>query len=70
MPKDVPEPCTEEANAQGCTCDIPFAGPTDIDPPEPRRDKHCPLHGYAPDPDDERDRQRERREAATMFRGD
>ena len=41
----IPEPCTTAANEQGCSCTIPTAGPTDIDPPEPRIDRHCPLHG-------------------------
>lgn len=58
---DTPEPCTEEAQEQGCTCRIPFATAYDIDPPEPRRDKHCPLHGWAPDPDDARERMEEDR---------
>ena len=44
-----PEPCTQDALDQGCSCSIPFAGPTDIDPPEPRIDRDCPLHGT---PDD------------------
>lgn len=47
--------CTEEAVAQGCTCRIPFATAQDIDPPEPKRNKWCPLHGWG-DPDLERDR--------------
>lgn len=50
----IPEMCTEKAIEQGCTCRIPFATPYDIDPPEPKRNKWCPLHGR--DPDYERDR--------------
>lgn len=46
---DTPEPCTEEAYKQGCTCHVPFAGPTAIDPPDPKIDKWCPLHGKDPD---------------------
>jgi hypothetical protein len=42
---DTPEPCTEEAIEQGCKCWIPMGGYPDIDPPEPRRHPHCPLHG-------------------------
>jgi hypothetical protein len=36
-----------------CICITPSAGPTDIDPPTPRRNKHCPVHGNkaARDPD-------------------
>lgn len=44
-----PEPCTAEAYRMGCTCRVPFAGPTDIDPPEPKIDQWCPLHGRDPD---------------------
>ena len=40
------EPCTQDAINLGCICTIPIAGPTDIDPPEPRRNIHCPLHGH------------------------
>lgn len=28
-----------------CTCTRPRAGPTDIEPPEPRRSRECPIHG-------------------------
>jgi hypothetical protein len=50
----------EEAEAaecarQDCTCRMSVVGPTDIDPPEVKRDKWCPVHGR--DPDYERDRQ-------------
>lgn len=40
-----PEPCTLSAYDHGCTCSMPCSGPTDIDPPEPRVDRDCPLHG-------------------------
>ena len=40
-----PEMCSDEAREQGCTCHIPHAGPQDIDPPEPKRDRNCPVHG-------------------------
>lgn len=45
------DPCTEEAIKHGCSCSVPCARSTDIDPPEPRIDRNCPLHGNAPDPD-------------------
>lgn len=50
--RDIPDPCTEEARYQGCTCSMPFVSSAAIDPPEPERDEHCPLHGRARDPDD------------------
>lgn len=50
------DPCTEEAFEQGCTCRVPTATAYDFDPPEPKRDKYCPLHGWVPDPDIARDR--------------
>ena len=59
--RDVPEPCTEEARDEGRTCRIPAAGSHDIDPPEPRRNPYCELHGWRRDPDDERDRRRDDR---------
>jgi hypothetical protein len=49
-----PDPCTEEANDLGCTCTVPLAWSNAIDTPEPRIAKDCPLHGWAPDPDDAR----------------
>ena len=60
--KEKPEPCTDEAREAGCTCFIPTAGAHDLDPPEPKRDKHCPLHGWARDPDDAYEEWRERRD--------
>lgn len=62
MKRDVPDMCTEEAREQGCTCTIPFASAYDIDPPEPRADKHCPLHGWAPDPDQAYDQWRDEKD--------
>ncbi len=59
---DTPEPCTYEAYEQGCTCSIPIARSTDIDPPEPRINRRCPLHGDHRDPDDLREQRREDRE--------
>jgi len=56
---DIPDPCTEEARDQGCICQMGIANSASIDPPEPSRNKYCPLHGWAPDPDDERDRKRD-----------
>lgn len=51
-----PDPMTEEAREQGCTCwQMESVHSASIDPPEPIADKHCPLHGWAPDPDDARD---------------
>ncbi len=54
---DTPEPRTEEALALGCTCLPRFAGLTDIEPPEPKIDPWCPLHGK--DPDWERDKRQD-----------
>ena len=52
---DVPEMCSPEAYALGCICRLRPAWPTDISPPEPQRNRYCPVHsGY--DPDYERDR--------------
>ena len=56
---EIPEMCTEEARDQGCICSIPFPGSHDIDPPEPKADKYCPLHGWERDPDYEYDRKRD-----------
>ena len=57
LENDTPDPCTLEAQRLGCTCRVPVAGPTDINPPEPRIDQWCPLHGR--DPDWERDKQQD-----------
>lgn len=39
------DPGTELAVKHGCTCTAPPARSTDIDPPEVRRSRTCPLHG-------------------------
>ena len=41
----LPEMWTQEAMDAGCTCAPRLARSTDIDPPEPKRDRDCPLHG-------------------------
>ena len=46
---ETPEPCTEEARAEGCTCRMSSVWATDINPPEIKVDKWCPLHGKEPD---------------------
>ena len=51
-----PDPCTQEARDEGCTCHLPYGSRYDIDPPEPVVRKDCPLHGWEPDPDYLRDR--------------
>lgn len=54
-PTEVPEPCTEEAREQDCTCRCeptyyPSPGRMVTDVPEPVIDPHCPLHGrYDPE---------------------
>lgn len=53
---DKPDPCTAEAREMGCTCSVPHASSYDLDPPEPKIDRHCPVHGYGEDPDDARQR--------------
>jgi hypothetical protein len=53
------DPCTPGAREEGCTCRMSSVNSATIDPPEPVIDKYCPLHGWAPDPDDERQRRRE-----------
>lgn len=57
-----PDPCTEDARAQGCTCRVAYIWSNAIDPPEPVRDRNCPLHGCEPDPDEARERASEDRE--------
>ena len=65
--RDIPDMCTAEAQDMGCTCYVPHAGPQDIDPPEPKLDRDCPVHG---DPD-RYDRQRDqRRDDRLTGRGD
>ena len=56
---DIPDPCTDEARDQGCICHMPVAALEDTDPPGPCRNKFCPLHGWAPDPDYEYERKRD-----------
>ena len=51
---NIPDPCTQAARNEGCICTMPFVHSAQIDPPEPRVHKDCPLHGWAPDPDDAR----------------
>ena len=51
-----------EANETECLCRARFARADDIDPPEPTRNRECPIHGdltYA-DPDEARDRKQDR----------
>ena len=43
------EPCTEAARKAGCTCTVPLAHSASIDPPEPRIDRDCSLHGWNSD---------------------
>jgi hypothetical protein len=50
-----PDPCTEEAREQGCTCRMETVNSASIDLPEPVTNRSCPLHGCEPDPDDARD---------------
>lgn len=50
-------PGSEAAYRRGCTCRPRAVRPTDIDPPEVRRDRYCPLHGI--DPDRARDERRD-----------
>lgn len=59
MTEPAPDPCTADAIEQGCTCHVPSATAYDFDPPEPKRNKHCPLHGWAPDPDEAYERMRD-----------
>ena len=55
--EEAQEPGTEAARRRGCTCRARAVRPTDIDPPDIRRDRNCPLHGIDPDAarDDRRD---------------
>jgi hypothetical protein len=70
-PEQTPEPCTEEAYAVGCTCEmrsppIPRGEYAAIDPPEPRVSRNCPLHGKQRDPDDAYDAYRDMRMEASI----
>jgi len=40
---DLPEPCTEEAHTQGCTCSIPSATAYDTDPLNQRQTSTAPY---------------------------
>lgn len=65
--RGAPDPCTQEARDQGCTCTMEHSHSASIDPPEPIPNKYCPLHGWAQDPDDALDEQRELREANPVW---
>lgn len=52
---EVPEPCTDEARREGCSCRMSRVWSNSIDPPEPIINQWCPLHGR--DPDWERQKQ-------------
>jgi len=49
----MPDPCTEEARDEGCTCGWSSVNSASIDPPHEVINKNCPLHGNeaARDPD-------------------
>ena len=49
--KETPEPCSDEAYAEGCSCYVPISGSHATDPPEPKVAKDCPLHGWEMDAD-------------------
>jgi hypothetical protein len=51
VPHEIPDACTQEARDSGCTCTMSSVSSADIDPPEPQRNRTCPLHGWEPDPD-------------------
>lgn len=57
-PRDEPSPANfeETFGCPGCTCRMSSVSSASIDPPEPMQDRNCPHHGWAPDPDDARDR--------------
>jgi hypothetical protein len=44
-----------------CTCGWTAVGATDIDPPEPKLNRDCPVHGI--DPDEAYERWRDERDA-------
>ncbi len=50
-------PCSEAARREGCTCTMSHVHSASVDPPEPRIDQCCPLHGR--DPDAEREKRRD-----------
>ena len=53
---DKPEPCTQAAREEGCTCRMETVHSVSIDPPEPILDPWCPVHGKDPDAEYERQR--------------
>ena len=55
--EEAQEPGSEAAYRRGCTCRARAVRPTDIDPPDIRRNRNCPLHGI--DPDRARDERRD-----------
>ena len=57
--RDAPDPCTQEAREQGCTCRMSSVNSASIDPPHEIIDPWCPLHGGL-DPDEEYEKKRER----------
>lgn len=58
-----PEPGTEEARDEGCTCQTVTPNRWGDDPePTVKRDEWCPLHGR--DPDYERERRQETKGSA------
>jgi hypothetical protein len=61
--EETPEPCTEAAREQGCSCRMSSVNSASIDPPHEIVDPWCPIHGGR-DPDRERD-ERMDREAET-----
>jgi hypothetical protein len=71
---EIPEPCTAEATAAGCSCRMSSVNSATIDPPEPVVSINCPLHGkYRPggvDPDNERDFRDEDREFYNQLSAD
>lgn len=53
MDDRTPEPCTQEARDEGCTCRMSSVHSASIDPPHEVINLNCPLHGNeaARDPD-------------------
>lgn len=58
MTEHVPDPCTEEAREQGCTCYLSPVNSASIDPPHEMIHPWCPLHGHR-DADAEYERARD-----------
>lgn len=62
----VPEPGTEEAAREGCTCQVFPPSRWGFDPDHTvKRDEWCPIHGR--DPDDAADQRREDAEFRAQF---